>query len=559
MDEEASVTIESRRETAELAASADEALRAAAARSGVRTVFADSSDRAERGLGQPRKVTYVQADAIVDGISGRLRDMGLEAGDVIALQMPNTIEAPLLILAAWRAALVPCLMPLLWRLDEIGQAFSQVRPKAAVTVAAYGGDRPAETLGEAATEHTCVRHVLGFGDELPEGVTPIDDWFATPEPAEASGPDRRGETSVPQDQLALLTWAVGREGSYPVARTHRQLVLLANMFVSQFSLSRRDVLLNPYPYTNTAAVAGQLVAPLLSECETVLHLPFDLDVFLQQLKDHDVTAATVPAPVVTALEERGSLRSENSELSRLGCIWPSPHGIRSGPGLFEPSLPVIDIHGFSELALLVRKRPAGADPSLLPLGKVYAPEDAAPDEPILETRVRGSVADKESRHVLTGTLTVRGSTVPAGPYIPEGEPLDNPRAPKAEAHGFIDTGIGCVVDETIAGHFRCQKSEDVIYHGGAMVPASELDRLYSGFSEFLDAAAFVLDDAIIGERIFAAVVPRPELSPSLERLRKFLAEKRVAPYKTPDQLVIVKSIPRSGDGHVLRDQLLAQI
>jgi len=147
--------------------------------------------------------------------------------------------------------------------------------------------------------------------------------------------------------------------------------------------------------------------------------------------------------------------------------------------------------------------------------------------------------------------------VPAGPFSlaePEDESLLHP-----DPHGFLDTGIGCVVDETIPGKFRCQKSEDLIYHGGAVIAACELDKLYAEFPEFLDAAAFVLADAVLGERIFAAVVPRPELSPSLSRLKQFLAEKKVAPYTTPDQLVIVKPIPRNGEGAVQRDQILGRI
>jgi non-ribosomal peptide synthetase component E (peptide arylation enzyme) len=63
----------------------------------------------------------------------------------------------------------------------------------------------------------------------------------------------------------------------------------------------------------------------------------------------------------------------------------------------------------------------------------------------------------------------------------------------------------------------------------------------------------------MGERIFAAVVPPAELSPSLERLKAFLSEEQFARYKAPDQLVIVKSTPRSGDDSELRDRLRAQI
>ena len=40
--------------------------------------------------------------------------------------------------------------------------------------------------------------------------------------------------------------------------------------------------------------------------------------------------------------------------------------------------------------------------------------------------------------------------------------------------------------------------------------------MYASYPEFLDAAAFAIDDPVMGDRIFAAVVPRPDQSPSLD-------------------------------------------
>ena len=69
----------------------------------------------------------------------------------------------------------------------------------------------------------------------------------------------------------------------------------------------------------------------------------------------------------------------------------------------------------------------------------------------------------------------------------------------------------------------------------------------------------MLPDPIVGDRVFAAVVPRPGEPISLETLHQFLAERGVAPYKFPDKLVVVKQIPRDAEGRVPREQILKQI
>ena len=106
---------------------------------------------------------------------------------------------------------------------------------------------------------------------------------------------------------------------------------------------------------------------------------------------------------------------------------------------------------------------------------------------------------------------------------------------------------------------RLKADPDLLRHGGVAIAASEFDELYRGFPGFLDAACFVLPDPVVGDRVFAAVVPRPGEAISLETLNRFLAERGVAPYKLPDKIVVVKQIPRDGDGRVLHEQILQQV
>ena len=61
----------------------------------------------QRITGQTRKrLTYAQADRAISAISAHFIESGLPANSVIAIQLPNTIEFALTVLAAHRAGLV---------------------------------------------------------------------------------------------------------------------------------------------------------------------------------------------------------------------------------------------------------------------------------------------------------------------------------------------------------------------------------------------------------------------------------------------------------------------
>ncbi len=221
-------------------------------------------------------------------------------------------------------------------------------------------------------------------------------------------------------------------------------------------------------------------------------------------------------------------------------------------------MPLFDIHNLAELGLIVRRRQSGDDPARLPLGKLTAPSGGEEPTVYLETRVRGSVSNGDAPHsVLKGELLLRGATVPGGPFSVAG--LQARKALQPDAHGYLDTRIACIVDANVAGRFCCERNDSLIQHGGVTVAIGELDALYADFPDFLDAAAFAIDDPVLGDRIVAAVVPRPDVTPSLDRFRDFLGERQVAGYKFPDQLIIVNAIPRRRDGRILRHQILTQV
>src|SRR5260370_37605110 len=63
----------------------------------------------------PKRLTFAQADRAISALAAHFIESGLPANSVIAVQLPNTIEFALTVLAAYRAGLVVDVLPLLWR------------------------------------------------------------------------------------------------------------------------------------------------------------------------------------------------------------------------------------------------------------------------------------------------------------------------------------------------------------------------------------------------------------------------------------------------------------
>src|SRR5689334_21254555 len=87
----------------------------------------------------PKRLTFAQADRAISALAAHFVDAGLPAHSVIAVQLPNTVEFVLTVLAAHRAGLVVALFPLLWRQAELVAALNRTSARAIVTCSKVDG------------------------------------------------------------------------------------------------------------------------------------------------------------------------------------------------------------------------------------------------------------------------------------------------------------------------------------------------------------------------------------------------------------------------------------
>src|SRR5271154_5396324 len=134
----------------------------------------------------PRRMTFAQADRAISALAAHFVEAGLPINSVVGVQLPNTIEFILTVLAAHRAGLIVALLPQLWRQAELTAALNRTGARAIVTTAKIDGVNHADLAMNAAAEAFSIRHVCGFGDDLPEGMASLDHAVARPSEATRS-------------------------------------------------------------------------------------------------------------------------------------------------------------------------------------------------------------------------------------------------------------------------------------------------------------------------------------------------------------------------------------
>jgi len=379
---------------------------------------------------EPRRLTYVQADRMIDAIAARLRHLGLQTDQVVGLQMANTVDAVVTLLGILRAGLIAMPLPLLWRQADCVAALGRIGACALIVSSRIGAVDHCELAMHAAAEVFQIRQVGGFGPGLADGVIGFDDLYAEEAPA---APPEVARPVNPAAHLAVITWDIAADGLVPVARSHFELLAAGAAVALEARVAPNAVVLSSLALSSLAGLALGLVPWLLVGGTLALHHPFDDQVFVAQC--HAEQPATIIAPAALALRlGRTDLLRRRDRTNTLIAAWRAPDEMASSAIWRDPAVGLVDVPLFGESALFAARRRDTGEPAPLALGPVTTPR-GAPD----------ALQVVELARTPAGTLAVRGTQVPRFPIPPEIDMAADP-AFRVEADGFADAGCSCTVD-----------------------------------------------------------------------------------------------------------------
>jgi acyl-CoA synthetase (AMP-forming)/AMP-acid ligase II len=501
----------------------------------VQTIARLLEDRAEATPGadmvvdeQSRHRSFGDIGCATEVTAAGLLACGVQPGDVVSWQLPNGIETITLALALARLGAVQNPLVMMLRERELGFICRQARSRWLLVPRTFRG------TDHLAMAEAVARSVPGLRVLLVDGELPAGDPAALePEPA-GDGTEVR--------------WIFYTSGttSDPKGARHTDAGLLAASatFCANLAVRPDDVVATLLPLAHVGGIL-HVLSSLSAGSSMITSAIFDPATTPDLLAAHGVTLLGSGLPflqVYLALQRQ--LSAPLFPRARVALCGGSPRpqalhyqvkrelgvGVVSGYGMTE--CPYItwgrwddsdDDHARSEGC----PGPGGEVIVVRPDGTLAA--DGEPGE----LRVRGP-------QLMTGYVdsALDGSAFDENGYFRSGD------LGYRDARGYI----------TVTGRLK-----DVIIRKMENISARELEELLSTHDGVADVAVIGLPDPDAGERACAVVVPAdPADPPSLAALAEHLRALGLSTRKLPEQLELVRELPRNAMGKVVKRELTAQ-
>ncbi|WP_243225467.1 long-chain-fatty-acid--CoA ligase [Microbacterium sp. CIAB417] len=505
-----------------------------------------------------RETTYAQLQEAIDRAAAGLRDLGVKAGDPVAIVLPNCPQHIVAFYAVLRLGAVvvehnPLYTPreLRKQFEDHGAKHAIVWNKVVATVQEFPADLAVSTLvsvdvtkGMPRLTQLALKLPVAKAREsraaLTEKVRGTILWerVVSSDPLPSTHP--RPET----DDLAIIQYTSGTTGTPKgAALTHRNL--LANAAQSQSwvpSIRRGDgcVVYAVLPMFHAYGLTLCLTFAMSMGARLVLFPKFDPDLVLDVVKKHPATFLPLVPPIadrlLTAAKAKG-VSLEGIEVAISGAM-ALPHELvvpfEEATGGF-----LVEGYGLSECSPVLMANPVAENrvPGTVGL-------------PLPGTECRVVDPEEPTRDVEPGTageLVVRGPQVFSGYY----------GKPEATEEVFVDgwyrTGDIVSIDE--AGFVRIvDRIKELIITGGFNVAPTEVENALRQHPQVSDAAVVGLPSDHSGEEVVAAVVVDGDEEIDVEAIRDF-ARGILTPYKVPRRIFLVDELPKSLIGKVLRRQV----
>ncbi|MSQ18983.1 MAG: hypothetical protein EXR39_05360 [Betaproteobacteria bacterium] len=484
-----------------------------------------------------RVISYRGLADQVSRLAEGLRQAGVARGEVVTVQLPNTIEFAVAYLAICRLGAVLCTLHMPYRGAELEALLAHSRAVAAIGLADTKDWSPARTYLALKSRIPTLQVIVAVG-------TPVEGTLSLNALIEHSPPlDARYPAPLASDPFLLL-YTSGTT-SAPKGVPHPYHTMLSNAWVGapEHRVTANDRILSAAPFTHLYGLYSLHVAWAVGAATVLLpaFTPGDLAVTIERDRP---TGLWCGPPHAAAMRAQGLF--DKHDLSSLTLAILS--GSACPPELVRwlqaktPQCAVTQLWGMTETQGALYSRPGDAlDVAATSAGR------ASPG-----TEIR--IADADDRALPSGEegeLQVRGCLVFPGFY-------DNEAANRTAftANGWYRSGDLASMDDagnvTITG-----RSKDIINRGGVKFNPREIEDLLDAHPVILQSAIIPMSDPVLGERACCFVMLRPGVAMiTLAEIVAYLAAQNIAKIKLPERLVIVPEMPLTPTRKIIKGRLV---
>jgi len=504
-----------------------------------------------------RRVSYRELADGIDRMAAQLRALGIAAGDVVTIQLPNWIEFAFVFFALERLGAVAVTVSVDFRSRELEYIMRFADSKMFVCCGQFRGFDHAAMAAELKPRLPSLTAIGVIGGAVPAGMVSLDDVVAA-----RGAPAGFAPVAMDADTVMRMAFTSGTTGNPKgVMHSHNTTLAAARILNGDLGLTASDVMMIWLPLGLNWGYLT-LVQSVLAGAKAVLLDRFAPTAALDLIERERVTyIPTAPASLTAILAEPGLDRRDLSSLRIVvsgGASAPvetirawrratlaseasgqrgHSMGARAAPGA------LLELLGMLETGYQAYTRP-GDDPERV-AGSVGVPA----------SHMGLRLVDSEGRDVQQGE---EGEICCDGPSVH----LGYHNNPSADAEAFLPDGwfrsgdLG-VIDAD--GRLRIVgRLKEMINRGGKKFFPREIEEILYTHPQVLYVAIVGIPDARLGERNCLCLVPRPGEPPTLESVTAFLGDS-VATYKLPERLELFTQFPFTPTGKIQRHALVREV
>lgn len=498
----------------------------------------------------------------LDIYSGRMASyfqntLGLKKGDRIAIQMPNVLQYPIVLFAAFRAGLIIVNTNPLYTTTEMRHQFKDSGVKAIVIMANFA------KLLEDVIKDTQIEHVVvtEMGDALPfpkrqlinfvvKTVKKMVPAYNVKHHTWAEAMSKGAEKTYVQPKLAhediaFLQYTGGTTGvSKGAVLTHKNIianVLQMNAWMKPRLVEGEEIVITPLPLYHIFSLTVCSLGLMRIGAQNILIAnPRDIPDFIKTMKKYKFTVITGVNTLFNALANSPKIKEVDFSHTKICVAGAMALQKAVKDNWFKATgTDVIEGYGLTEASPVVTCNPIDGTDRVGTIGLAVPNTDLK----LVDDN------DQEVAEGQPGEICVRGPQVMQGYYNRQDE------TDKVLKGGWLHTGDVGLFDES--GFLKIvDRKKDMILVSGFNVYPNEIEDVLAKHPKILEVAAIGVPDEHSGEVVKVVVVKK---DPSLtEKEVKDFARLSLTNYKIPKHVEFRTELPKTNVGKVLRRALRDQ-
>jgi acyl-CoA synthetase (AMP-forming)/AMP-acid ligase II len=487
------------------------------------------------------RLTYRDLERWTTAVACRLTELGLQPRQRLLWQLPNSIEAIVLHMAAWRIGVLCVPVVPAYREHELGQILDEVRPTAVAFAATHGSRAPAEEMDAllAASQHPPAHRIIVGGSRA--------GWVAVtqrPGDGDTAPPAVELADPLPPDEPCLILFTSGTTARPKGAvHTSASLVAEAATLRDAMGFSYHDVLITGAPVTHIGGLLVAVIIPSSCGARAILLTAWDPARAATLTDEEGATFSMGPTVFLQGFVEQYEASSRHAHrLPTFMC-----GGAAIAPALIERAERV-GIRAFRSWGM-----------TELPTIGIVGPDDSlelrATRDGRLSEGCEAQAVDGDRNPLAAGSL---GELRVRGPEQMLGYTDATVTAAQVDDEGWFYTGdVGAVDGDgwvTMTGRLK-----DVINRGGEKFSAQDIENAICSHPSVGAVAVTGVPEPRLGEAVAAFVVLRQGQSwPGREALLRHLEDQRLARQKLPVHWRVIPELPMTLSGKVQKNRLLDQ-